>query len=58
MNNQKSDTTNYAVSDRKAFKNFPTLSIKYGSPYGNRRTDEENRLVLQMDRLLSMICEN
>ena len=37
---------------------YPVLSVKYGSPYGNQRTEEENLLVLQWDRQLINVYQN
>lgn len=54
MNHQKINIESRQLLEEPQFQVFPSLSVNYGSAYGNRRTEEENRLVIQMDRLLTI----
>ena len=46
------------ITNKSSFSKYPILSVKYGSPFGDRRTKEENLLVLQTDRLLATVHDN
>lgn len=58
METQSTTITKLLSSQKAIIKNYPVLSVRYGSPYGNRRTAEENLLVLQQDRQLTQVYQN
>ena len=58
MNSQKTNLRVTLVSKSTPYNVYPALSIKYGSPYGNHRTEKENLVVIQSDRLLNIVHDN